>query len=699
MFRYLIFLLLTMHLSPVEFVYEDPVNCGTITGNVGVDQDGDNLIDIDLEGVIIRLYLDSNQNGFLDGTEGDQIVNIDSDLDGNFDELGEVMTDVNGFYELIGVQPDYYIIVEEQPDEYMNQVEYDGGDDGDQTDNDIFNQIPSIVTVGEIDSGNDFVERRPLIELIIYSVPGTLNDQYSLTVSGSSSGPLVFPVNPILSGQPTGQDSAFVSETIDVQLTNADNNATLMNYAILFEVKGTFGNVISTGSTADGTIMLINNSKDAVFSFDMPLEDATIKVILVKQARLIFMKETVPANQVDDFTFNKLIGGGGIPTNFTLDGESIDGIDADTYVNQEEFQISGGDQGIYTIQEVVSDGWMINSISCFTIAGTLDEVIDLSTSSITIDVQNNDKCVCTFTNIQMGAVSGTVTDEGLGLPNVLLSIQDTSGAIINSVYSSDGTTDMDNDGLLDNVGYYYFGNLIPGNYNIIESQPAGFDDIMEKDGGDDLDKVDNNIINNIPAMVEPGEVDTGNDFEEASQALPVKISYFKVEERDCNRHIIWKLEESINLAETIIEYSFSGKRWNMLHNVLSQKNNERVNQFNSDQNSSVIYFRLKFVDFDGSINYSKIVKSVSKCYSNGIKIFPNPVQNTVNLIYSKTYEGVPSTIKIYDTTGKLVLQESNNSNAIEENRILDVSSLQPGVYNLIVNQGKESIHKSKIIKK
>ncbi len=699
MILYSIFLLLTMHFSPLSILYDDPINCGTITGNVGVDQDSDNLIDIDLEGVIIRLYNDSNQNGFLDGVEGDQIVNIDSDLDGNFDEIGEVMTDVNGFYELIGVPPGYYIIVEVQPSEYINQVDYDGGDDGDQPDNDTFNHIPSIVSDSELDSGNDFVERRPLVELVVYSVPGTLNDQYNIIATGTLSGSLVFANNPVSSGQSTGQDSAFVTETVNVELTNTDNNATLMNYAILYEVKGTFGNLISTGSTSDGSIMLINNSKDAVFSFDVPSEDIIVKVILVKQARLIFFKETIPANDDDDFAFNKLAGGGGIPVNFTLDGESIDGADADSFINQEEFQISGADQGIYTIQEVVSNGWSINSINCFTIEGALDEVIDLNTSSLTIDVQNNDKCICTFTNVKMGAISGTITDEGLGFPNVLLSLQDTSGAIINTVYSSDGTTDLDNDGLMDPVGFYYFDNLVPGNYNILESQPAGYDDVMEIDGGDDLDKVDNNLVNNIASEVKPGEVDSGNDFEESSQVLPVVISYFKVEEINCNRNIIWKLEESINLEKTIIEYSYTGKKWDALQEIRSNNVQKAENRFTSSLNIAITYYRLKFVDFDGSINYSETIKSISKCTSKEIKHFPNPVQNTLILVLSSDIKERENKVEIYDINGKLMIQFDNIQDFLNDNVRLDVSYLQPGIYNLIITQGNESIFSSRFVKK
>ena len=687
-----------MHFNPLDYFSEDPVNCGIITGNVGVDQDGDNLIDIDLEGVTIRLYNDSNQNGYLDGMEGAQIVNIDSDSDGNFDEPGEVMTDVNGFYELIGVQPGHYIIVEQQPVDYINQVEYDGGDDGDQPENDVFNQIPSIVMANEIDSGNDFVERRPLVELIVYSVPGTLNDQYAITATGSTSGPLMFPVNPVISGQSTGQDSAFAAESINVQLTNADNNATLMNYSILYEVKGTFGNKILSGSTEDGSVVLVNNSKDAVFSITIPSEDVFIKIILAKQARLVFMKETIPASQDSDFTFNKLLGGGGIPANFVLDGESVDGADLDININQAEFQISGGDQGIYTIQEVITPGWMVSGISCFNIIGTVDEIIDLNTSSVTIDVQNSDKAICTYTSMKMGAISGMVMNENLGLANVLLALQDTSGSIINTIYSSDGTTDLDGDGSTDPEGYYYFGNLIPGDYNIIESQPSGYEDIMELDGGDDLDKVDNNIMNNIPSTVNPGENDSGNDFIERSVVLPVTLSYFSVKEDRCARIIEWGLENSFNLEKTIIEYSFTGKSWKSLYEMRSENGLRNEFLYKTTMKTPTLFFRLKFVDFDGSLMYSDMINSIINCRAGSANVYPNPVKDLLTVALEDYDADKPTEIMIYNLEGKQYYRNQVPQSFRKHEWQISVSDLPHGIYFLELIRDGYSIGVSKFIK-
>ncbi|MEO1378710.1 MAG: hypothetical protein AAFW70_31565, partial [Cyanobacteria bacterium J06635_10] len=63
-------------------------------------------------------------------------------------------------------------------------------------------------------------------------------------------------------------------------------------------------------------------------------------------------------------------------------------------------------------------------------------------------------------------------------------------------------------------GTYSFTNVVPGDYTVVETQPADFNDVSEVEGGTDGDNPDNNIINSIAVTVDPNETDTGNDFVE-----------------------------------------------------------------------------------------------------------------------------------------------------------------------------------------
>jgi hypothetical protein len=67
--------------------------------------------------------------------------------------------------------------------------------------------------------------------------------------------------------------------------------------------------------------------------------------------------------------------------------------------------------------------------------------------------------------------------------------------------------------------------------------------------------------------------------------------------------------------------------------------------------------------------------------SSGIRIFPNPVLNELQLLSSEDLTG--ALIKVYDFSGREVLQKQNLNNR------LNVSRLSAGVYTLtIIKNGK-----------
>jgi len=76
------------------------------------------------------------------------------------------------------------------------------------------------------------------------------------------------------------------------------------------------------------------------------------------------------------------------------------------------------------------------------------------------------------------------------------------------------------DGLLvgttttDTSGNYSFTNLLAGDYVAVETQPAGFIDVVEDEGGVDNDKPNNGTINSIAGTVDANENDANNDFVE-----------------------------------------------------------------------------------------------------------------------------------------------------------------------------------------
>jgi hypothetical protein len=98
------------------------------------------------------------------------------------------------------------------------------------------------------------------------------------------------------------------------------------------------------------------------------------------------------------------------------------------------------------------------------------------------------------------------------------------------------------------------------------------------------------------------------------------------------------------------------------------------------QYTGISYYRLKQTDFDGQFEYSKIKSiNIEKLDNSHIEIYPNPFINkiTVNADPTELQD-----ISIFNTLGQdataMILRNKKYDNEL----VLDVSNLKPGIYYL-----------------
>jgi hypothetical protein len=85
------------------------------------------------------------------------------------------------------------------------------------------------------------------------------------------------------------------------------------------------------------------------------------------------------------------------------------------------------------------------------------------------------------------------------------------------------------------------------------------------------------------------------------------------------------------------------------------------------------YYRLRIVDFDGKVEFSKIITLENNAILRGVKVYPNPVKNDLFVV-----NGEGQNFEITNSLGQVVKSFQKN-NYIEK---LDVLALQSGVYFL-----------------
>ena len=153
--------------------------------------------------------------------------------------------------------------------------------------------------------------------------------------------------------------------------------------------------------------------------------------------------------------------------------------------------------------------------------------------------------------------------------------------------------------------------------------------------------------------------------------LPVSITKLSAKLKDKNFTTIdWSTQSEINLRHYDVERSEDGVRFSK-RGVVNAKR-ASANNYNLVDNiagvrSSVVYYRLKAVDNDGTSKYSSVV-SVKLNGSNNIQVYPNPFIAEINVNLSSSVNE-PAKIRLYTPDGKLVAQQVNQL-TIGENKIV-----------------------------
>ncbi|MEL7220714.1 MAG: T9SS type A sorting domain-containing protein [Bacteroidota bacterium] len=162
--------------------------------------------------------------------------------------------------------------------------------------------------------------------------------------------------------------------------------------------------------------------------------------------------------------------------------------------------------------------------------------------------------------------------------------------------------------------------------------------------------------------------------------LPVELVSFDAQRADKAVILNWKTAQEINNEGFQVEHSTDGKDWTKLGFVAGygDTNDNKTYEYKHDApTTGENYYRLKQMDYDGQFEYSDIrVVEFGRSQTTMLPIFPNPAKDGFLNLNLDNYSGGEVLIQIYDTAGKLWLQQSSFS----ANNALSVSGFVAGIY-------------------
>jgi trimeric autotransporter adhesin len=180
-------------------------------------------------------------------------------------------------------------------------------------------------------------------------------------------------------------------------------------------------------------------------------------------------------------------------------------------------------------------------------------------------------------------------------------------------------------------------------------------------------------------------------FAKGSIVLPVDVLTLNGElQKNLSTLLTWKTANETNTDRFEIERSINGNNFNQFALSKAAGNNSGELQYTYtdneaiDQQSNVVYYRLKLYNSNGSFKYSNIISIKIPTTKASITIAPNPVMNDVKGTIVSPIAG-KVTLRIFDNTGRIVLQTTKIVKKGNNNFAENINQLASGAYYLDIS--------------
>jgi len=241
----------------------------------------------------------------------------------------------------------------------------------------------------------------------------------------------------------------------------------------------------------------------------------------------------------------------------------------------------------------------------------------------------------------------------------------------------------------DNIVFFEFLNILLPDSNVNELKSHGFVSFRIKP--QPTVAVNTTIPNKAAIYFDynaPVITNTAGTLIKDFTVIPLRlVSFTAVPQTDNTTTLYWNTANEINTKQFVIERGNDGLHFNALATVVAK--GRMSNNYSSsvaDIGNSIVYYRLKIIDNDGSFNYSPIIKIDRRKNSTGFAVLTNPVKDFI-VINTNDRSLNNTTCNIINGQGAVVKYFiiSQGSQAI------DVKGLPNGVYYLRTVNGSSRI--------
>lgn len=164
--------------------------------------------------------------------------------------------------------------------------------------------------------------------------------------------------------------------------------------------------------------------------------------------------------------------------------------------------------------------------------------------------------------------------------------------------------------------------------------------------------------------------------------LPVELTSFRGEAIGEGRaRLTWTTAQEKNNRGFEVERALNGKTWEKVGFVAGQGTSTMAHQYSFVDAvglSSVVYYRLRQLDFDGKTQLSAVVAVQLAASPGELSLYPNPAHHELTILLPKT-EAAQATVQVLDQLGRVVWTTAAPVSGQRLNLQL-ADHLKPGIY-------------------
>jgi hypothetical protein len=184
--------------------------------------------------------------------------------------------------------------------------------------------------------------------------------------------------------------------------------------------------------------------------------------------------------------------------------------------------------------------------------------------------------------------------------------------------------------------------------------------------------------------------------------LPVElVSFIGWNQGSVNR-LQWKTASEQNTEKFEVMKSTNGTDWEKIGEKIAAGNSTQPLTYDFTDNLPVTgnnYYKLKIVDFDGTIAYSNIIniQLADAVVDNFVNVYPNPTDGLLNVEIQATAD-YNTRLSVYDVLGKVVFEDAKDILKGLNTLQFNFATLAKGTYIIRFADGAGKVHTTKFVK-